>query len=855
MIRARYWRAGALGLSLILPAIVVTAAVAAAKKPASRTSGPSTKGWTLWSAGKVAQIVVADNATPGELDAASELQKFLAQMGGSKPAILSEKDASTQNVILVGNTRRGIALPVAGVLKEARLREESYRMVSDVKSHTLSLRGGSDMATKFAVYDFLTRYCGVRWYLPTDLFQVVPHHAQLALPAFDVVETPAFAPRTFGYVWHGATVSYAGESDPQFGTDRWTLRNRLSVDGRLRSNYSSHNLFNVVVGSRDFEVHPEWFPLRGGARLKPPTDDYQDWQPEVTNPEVVEKFIEAGRKFFGENPHSWQWFSLGINDGDGWSESAEAMAENGNAITYRGRLSQSNVYYKFVTKVAEALLKEFPDRKIGVIAYYAVEAPPTDIKRLPPNVNVVITQESAQRHDARYREQDNQLVRDWVRVTGGNVYRYDYQSLGWLVPRYYPGLMAEDARAMKKIGLRGYYTEDGPTWITMGPLPWLTTQVWWNPAQNEKKRVAEFCKELFGPAAPAMQRYFEVWEASWMRTRDGRFFEGLFGVQGQVAVYREQDRLQLESLMQQARKLAATDIEKRRIEFFAVGWKFTDFYLKESHLEQQLTQLRGRERGTTAIQLLKTLDEHAAWDEEFKKQDALTNGTYRWVRETLGRYKNWPESMRASASAALLPALLEETQGDAALQAARLAEMKREVAGTPAQVTIDLLESWLATPSPPNSLLNSVFNAESAPEDWKAGPPESWGFWTSLGGTIEHRKGAIRFRGVDTGVALQDVPVREGEVIRAAVHYRTNPGFSGQVVLRCRWKDAKGAWYPEDASLDIIGFGPEAVEERELSVMGRVPQGAAVMEILIGSGGQSKDDWIEMRESYFGHKK
>ena len=842
-------------IALLVSSLLVGCASAAPSLGGSAKVA-SAKNWTLWAPNRMAQIVVADNATENERDAATELAKFIALMSGQKASVVSEGAAQNAGAIYVGSTRRAAQLSAAKWPAEARLREESYRLFSDAATQTLVIEAGGSMALKYGVYDFLRRYGGVRWYLPTDLFQVVPQKKTLQLSHFDLLETPSFAPRTFSYIEQGAKVSYPGEQDPQFKHDRWALRNRLSVDGRLHYGFN-HNLFRVIVPSRDFDAHPEWFPLIGGTRFRPPSDDYQQWQPELTDPAVVEKFVQAGRDFFKNSSHWWEWYSLSINDGDGWSQSEAAQKINGAPRTFRGRVVQSNVYYDFVNKVATQLLKEFPDRQIGLIAYYAVEAPPTNLQKLPPNVNVVITQEAAQHFDANYAKQDQELVRDWMPVANGNVYRYEYSTMFWTMPRYYPTLLAQDAREMKQLGLKGYFTEDAPMWANnTGPLLWLSTQLWWDPQQDQKKLVAKFCNDLFGPASPAMQAYFGIWEKAWMRQKSGRFFAGLFNIPQQVAIYTPEDRRAMQAQIERARRLAGSGIEKQRVDFFVQGWKLIDFHLRQYEQSQLLSGGTTQAKIDAAVKLLALVDEGEAYDKQFKAGPPLLSGSYNWGQALVSARGSWPDVMRARAMAAFLPAL-ETVRNDPQELAALLQKIKVQLANTSAAPVADLLKTWMSGAVPANELQNTDFenDARTARGD---GLPPKWQFWAASRGALSYQENRLRLTGADTGVLIQEVPVKSGQVVLATLRYRVKPGAQTPVMLSVRWTNEKG-WFPfpgtaKEGIYDLIVSSAPSEEWQTLSVIGRAPEGATHAQFQCSASGQSADDWIEITKPYLGIK-
>ena len=86
-----------------------------------------------------------------------------------------------------------------------------------------------------------------------------------------------------------------------------------------------------------------------------------------------------------------------------------------------------------------------PDKYLGVYAYWNVEQPPRNRKKLPDNVIVALTLDILQHYDADYRAKDRLLVKAWSGYAN-RLHTYVYYGLGWFTPRMSPRLAAEDLR-------------------------------------------------------------------------------------------------------------------------------------------------------------------------------------------------------------------------------------------------------------------------------------------------------------------------------------------------------------------------------------------------------------------------
>ncbi len=796
--------------------------------------------WQLWSATTpLPAIIVPDNANSVERDAATQLETYLERISNKQTEVLAESNAKPRHVIFVGNTQHWRQInsltPVQG--------EESYQIEIDAGQQTAVIGGQSKQAIQFAVNDFLYRFGGVRWFLPDPLFEVVPQKTQLSLQSARIVEEPDFTPRTFGYLWYGAKLGYTGEQVPELNVDRWAMRNRLSSDGRGRYPYISHNLSTIITPALYGKTNPEYFPLRDGKRHIP-DESAIDWQPELTNPEVVQIFIEAGRKFFRQNSESWQWFSLGVNDGNVWSQSEEAKAAIGEPYRFRGRDVHSDMYYAFVAKVASTLEKEFPGRKISLIAYLDVELPPRNIEKLPPNVNVMITQESAQYHDEKYRLEDEALLKRWLEVANGNVYRYDYHAMYSVAPRYYPTIVATDARRMKQTGLKGFYTEDIPVWPWIGPLLYVTSRMWWDVNDDPDKLLHEFHQQLFGPAAEPMQRYFALLEKAWHTPRPGQFFEGLGDPRPQVAIYPQELRVEIDAVLALAGERASTDEEKQRVAFFAKGWKLSRFYLLENELLQQLTK-QPEKTVELSQRLLQVLDEHQTYQQEFRQESQTLNGSICWILDDLGRDSGWIPAAQSKVTTALVAYLREAKNANRYDDAVRL--LNERFTSPSALAMKNLVVAWAGSAEP----VNLALFAGAGDDSWQPGPPPEWGWWSGTTSTALHNRDSARLENATAGASLMKrIPVRPGQVYAVTIEYRTSSGYTGEVGLRCRWQDANGSWYGEKD--DVILNGMPSQEWQKMQIISIVPEGVETLVLLAGANKQKAGEWIEYRNPYIG---
>jgi len=825
------------------------------------------------------RIVLPVAATDAEKDAADELKLFLDRSSGASFEIVAEGKADTG--VFVGRTKLAAqwGLPPAPPTPE---QDEGFAIEVRSARKQVVIVGTIDMATKFAVYDFLDRFVGVRWFLPGRLFEVVPKRDRLVIADCAIRELPALSGRTLA--WAMSASMYPDNPDPHLGTPfvdysdakgvrvdtsrrgehaaRWAVRNRFSMDGRLNGAFHGHNFIRIFMGSC-FKEHPEYYPKRYSVEGAAPPHGSYGWQPCMSEPGVLQMTLDWGRDFFRKNPEHWAWFSLGINDSGGWCGCDRCNALEPSRPYFRGHPNMTDRYFKFVKQVADVMLEEFPDRKIGLIAYNSVVVPPTTIEKLPPNVVVLVTRDSFQYHDPKYLAVDLEADKRWLEVTNGNLYRYDYYSFEWLVPRYYPHRLAEDIRRMRDIGVKGIFADDGPLWPTVGPSYYVVGKLWWDPDRNVDELIDEFHTTLFGPAAAPMARYWDRHEQLWLKKRPGKWFEGLGNMTTQASMFSAADLTYLDQQFVEAHELAGADeVIQQRIRFFERGWEFAEHYIREHHL---LGQLQSAKAPQAAAELAKRLlaavqARHAFWakfreEPRFPGQEKGPCEDYRLRFEELKHLSEWEQKHQAAL----------------ALAAPRIASQAPQIhkellthyrAANADAKLIQALESASAlalAKTTPNLVKNPTFelgdgNAHSNGIDWVTkGTAQHWAYYKHITGSFSFGDGVARIHGANKAEWIQTHAVTPGEEIVATVEYRLRADPPAKARLRIIWKDRTGAWL---GVYKTVGFNADflgrADDWQEAFCRHVVPAGAATAVFLLGAMDLKPDEVVEFRKPYFG---
>lgn len=457
-------------------------------------------------------IVIAAAASERERAAATELQTYLRRMSGAELSLVGEGEAVTGLPVYVGHTHAAADKGLVARVEE--LGDEALLMHADADG--LFLLGGGELGTRYAVYAFLEEKLGVRWLNPDPLGEIVPQRPTVTIGALDEVQRPAFAMR------------WIGRGD-------WALRNRQNVnlpDHQLGMAVyaAAHTFRRFVPPDRYFEQHPEWFAMVGGRRQK--YDDYHRNQLCTSNPEVLQAVVQTMRAALDADP-DLDVITLFPNDGLGFCEcpncrvldeatqyTVQEVNNNFERLEPEWQRTLSRRLTIFYRDVAAELLRSHPERTVMCGIYSAYLLPPLDHSlRMPPNAlgqlchgwchNHAITDPSCPANVA-FRA----ALEGWREIYPNLcMYEYYFKVAALELPFPIIHAMRQDIPWLRDFGLLGIYTQfkAGNVW-TIGLNYYVAAKLLWNPDLDVAALVADYCQNLYGPAAQPMTEYWEAYE-------------------------------------------------------------------------------------------------------------------------------------------------------------------------------------------------------------------------------------------------------------------------------------------------------------------------------------------------------
>lgn len=501
-----------------------------------------------------------------------------------------------------------------------------------------------EQGTMYAVYDFLERFCGVRWFNATELGTVIPETRTLVINGGNIRHTPFFLYRdgSFNFTTPGGydeSVSlwpftsegfkrWENTAYPELhkkfanpneyvtlakaGAMRLFLR-RMRTGGRKC--FANHSLWayydrfwekSSANPSFFCERRPEFFAQ--GYEGKPPQLCY-------TNPDLVQRVAQDARDYF-DGKAIWCNTFLAHDRRFAWGEDVYAVEpmdndlfckcancrkwmnpkEETNPFYSNGR--HSNYFFQFVNAVAREVAKTHPGKRIITLAYLSHAVPPEKV-RLEPNVRIMFCfANNRLRYDRPSYEQEVKLLNAWagrypdrpLSLWLYNTFPVEAAGGNWnCFPGYFAHTIGEQFRLFHKLGLKGVfhcgYGQEVESHVTFKLMD--------DPTRDVDALIDDYFNRYYGAAGPAMKQLYGAIEAIYCNpgnyppkpfepsAHQHQTEEIAWGFLGTEPRMRK-----LRQLWDEAQAAAKTPMEKQRLELFN---RFTWSYLEAGRKKYQET--------------------------------------------------------------------------------------------------------------------------------------------------------------------------------------------------------------------------------------------------------------------------
>ncbi len=508
-----------------------------------------------------ATIVVAkDTAGPVKQKiqtAAEELQSYVRKISGARLPIVDDSQNPAGPLILVGRNRLsgGLGMAIPGGVTSAR-REEGFLIAC--RSDRLLLAGNNDgpyHGTEYAVYDFL-RSLGVRWFMPGEFGEIVPHAKTIRVPEQRVEEKPDFVMRNW---WLHALPELAAEEA------RWKLRNKMNPEPMF-----------AICGDSSARaiVAPEPIRKEKPALLALNEDGTRNpYLPNLTNPEAARIAGGIIRDDLRKHPAA-NSYGFAPDDGLPRDFNPETLKLSRGFVTLGGRpgvpgeASITEEWLLFVNRVAAEVHKEFPQAYIATNGYANRNLPPEGVN-LDDHIVIMFaaiwscTLHGYDDDHCWQKVRQGEMLKRWCELCKNVwIYGYNYNMLvSGLTPFPEFTKLRRDFPLMKKWGVMGFHDESRNVWAEAGIASrYLRAQLEWNADADVDAILDDFFAKWYGRAARPMKAFYVALDDALTRAP-------IHGHEDRVMpeVYTPELLDRLKRLVAEAEQLAGTDRDRLHV--------------------------------------------------------------------------------------------------------------------------------------------------------------------------------------------------------------------------------------------------------------------------------------------------
>lgn len=472
-------------------------------------------------------ITLADSASAPEKTAAAELASYLKKVTGAEFPVVKPQEAEGRPTIAVGPGAAKALLPDLDLVKlgEKGLGDDGIVLKSSGRNLILTGAEGSQRGTLYAVYEFLEREAGVRWWTHTE--ETVPQKPTLVAAPLDVRYKPPFLyrePFSWGITQGDPHMPY-DDSDGKvkdWAVAKFAARQRnnghgsmlpASLGGAIVPIGFVHTSYQFLPPAKYFKDHPEWYSEVKGQRVASgdKSTHFGEGRGQLcwSNEEMLQELTKVVLETIRKTP---QFGMIDLSQND-WNDHCECA--KCKALDDAGGAPSASLIHG-VNRVAEAVDKEFPGFLVKTLAYQHTRKAPTGIR---PRDNVLIQYAVIERGASQPidSEQNRALLDDlkaWS-VVAPKLFVWDYVSNvpGPLAPHPKHHLFAKDLRTYLDHHAAGVFLEGESIGATdfIGLKNYLMARLLWDPSRDESAVIDDFLNGYYGKAAPALRKVLDLY--------------------------------------------------------------------------------------------------------------------------------------------------------------------------------------------------------------------------------------------------------------------------------------------------------------------------------------------------------
>ena len=467
-----------------------------------------------------AEVVVESKASRVVEFAAQEATNFLSRVFGAPVPIVSAPTSGKASIILGMNEWSR----TAGIDPESRPTDTFFiktapnrvylagrdNRYDPVNHPAVELVSGRDRATLFAVYAFLERFAGCRFYFPGEMGEVVPPAKKIVVPATDMAVTPHCLVRR---TYNPKSAWYDGEANAKTGRRLDWLRKRLGTTDVP----CCHGTHRWKFKERYAASHPEYFALlKNGVRYDGDgPNQYKEGHFCFSNPGLRQTVFDECAARFARGD---KYVDIMPHDGlpECQCERCQKMYNREDRLNFA-----SELIWDYTVDIANRLKAAGIKGKVTQMAYWPYRRiPAIDI---PDNVEVMVAEHGP--YGTANREMiksEHDEIRAWSKKLGGRpvwIWTYPHKRNETNIagiPDFTPRSIGEYYKGVSDVIFGTFMQSETDRWIYHYLGDYVMSRVMWDGGTDVAATIAEHHRLMFGAGADEMAKFFSILERKWI---------------------------------------------------------------------------------------------------------------------------------------------------------------------------------------------------------------------------------------------------------------------------------------------------------------------------------------------------
>ncbi len=444
-----------------------------------------------------------------------------------------------------------------------------------------------EQGTLYAVYDFLEKACGVRWFAPTALGTICPENKNLAVGELDAHRSPALKTRTTHVVNGFGMVEILWNHPTHQEIMLYWCRQRIGGSLGGLANHSFYGFYD-----RFWEKNPKNPTVFERECKEMFAKGYEGQPPQMcyTNKEFIAQVVKDAQDYFDGKGAKYKamtsgdYFSLVPMDNkenmckcDACTSLFDKESEN-NPCYFTGKTS--DYIFGFANKVAKETKKTHPGKYLATIAYHNYAYYPKN-ERLESNISVQLCLGVRNWWCPLSKENDMRIYSSWVsKEKDRPIYLWLYycfpeefaQGQGYrCVPGFFAHTLDKQIKMFAKDGIKGAFLNG----IGEQVDTYLTFKLFDDPTLDVDVLLKDFFTKYYGAAGEPMRKLYLAIEEAYLHpvslpadVAEGRKESHETEEIAWRCMGTDERMRQFAALIAEAKAAKTTDVEAKRLALF-----------------------------------------------------------------------------------------------------------------------------------------------------------------------------------------------------------------------------------------------------------------------------------------------